>query len=198
MRVYNKYIGCLLIVLSLISFGLKASTQVVNDNDEKNESRKICIKELRRILDAIVNDDKEELSTLFEFPTSNFLFIARTHEVKRILKSNNNKLTKEVYLRCYKSMSKSNYMSLRKVLSSLVLSDLLIHERIFKKIEVKDNECSYFYQIMFQANCVVLSCGSNSNEKYITEDCECSERSVFYYFKLIGNKLKYSHSEIAG
>jgi len=36
---------------------------------KKNESRKICIKKLRRILDAIEDDDKEELSTLFEFPT---------------------------------------------------------------------------------------------------------------------------------
>lgn len=203
MKAYNKYIGFLLIVLNLTSCGLEVFAQV--DEDDSNEkgdslakSRELYIKELIRISDAIENDDKVELSTLFEFPTSNFLFVPRTPEIKKILKNNNNKLTKEAYMQHFMSISRSNYMSLRKVFSNLILSDLMIHEKIFKKIEIKEDECYYFYQINFQADYVVLSYSSNSNEKYIAEDCECSERSVFFYFKLVGKSLRYSHSEIAG
>lgn len=208
MKVYSQLTTRCFVVLLLFSCSLKAENSEKNKVDiipSRSSSQErilktndIYIKELERLSSAIINGDKEELASFFEFPTANFLFVPRTPEVRKILENNNGKLDREAFINYCRLTSSNNPMSLHELFSKITITDLKINNKLFKNIEVKGDECYYVYQIYIQENNVVLSYGSDTNDKYKTEDCECSERTMFFYFKLVNERLKFSYSEAAG
>lgn len=169
---------------------------------ERKETPKISKNEkiLTRLIEmknAFESGSKEDMLQFFNFPTKNYLFIKSNEMFRQNVEANNNKITKNCFLNYAEIKKEYDHPSLSKLLTTLDLNSLKKNNTIEKKLEIKDDECFYIYKIEIIKNTLIISYGTNSNQKYY-EEGDCSERHTFLYFKIINNRIIFDKSDFAG
>ncbi len=213
MKVHSKnqlfyyFIFCFLFFISCKKTNEIEKKEMVTEVKESLSDKKKTIKELskneivvsrlKEMKSAFENENKEGMLQFFDFPTKNFLFIRKNEEYRNKTAINNNKINAAYFLEHAKIKKESNHPSLYDLLVTLNLDSLKKSDSIEMDLEIKNDECYYMYKVEINDNFIILSYGSNSNQKY-SDEGDCSETHTFLYFKIINDRIVFNKSEFAG
>lgn len=207
----NVFIVFVVIIL-LTSCHNSDKTQGNTHSTEKSNKfeRQVLIEELKKFQQIIASNDKEKIGDIFDFPLSNssFSIFVDDEAYYKQLKSNQDEVTKEMFLQHYEEIRESIWVNqLNELFQNINLEDLLNKDSLEYEAYFKDKPCFYSYQIeVLEINNVMLKMNMNSNREYINENLseedmpenssEICEHSFWWILKFDGKEI--SVIEISG
>jgi len=218
MRLYQKQkfirntIIILATIVALISCfnSVKAKTLCDNnithqqsDTTKNTSKRQILIAELKKLGQTISSGDKEIIADLFEFPLSrnSYEIYINDKTYMEQIKSNDNKITRVMFLQHYKEIIESIWLDqLNNLFHNINIDSLLYKDTLGYEAYIKTKPCFYSYQIEVINDTISLRMNSNSNQDYQTKEIseydipenssEICEHNFWWIFKFNGYKLK--------
>lgn len=196
----------LILLIMIIACNNAGTPKIKNpqakDTSENKPGRKVLIDELKRIHQIIASNDKETIANLFPFPlpdTAFSIYVDDTTYYEQ-LKTNNDRVTKAMFLQYFKEIAASIWLEqVNNLFKKIYVDKLLFKDTLEADAYKRSEPCFYSYRIQVDKDHVTLRMDMNSNQNYqsskspeddIPENSsEFCEHNFWWVFSFDGNKL---------